>query len=63
MGGQPESDACRDRSRAVRRSAQERTEAIPQNQRNAARILFTLGRGGCQLVNCRLVMAREITFS
>jgi len=49
MGGQPKSDACGDLSRAVRRSAQEPTEAIPQNQRDAARILFTLGRGGCQL--------------
>ena len=40
MGGQPKSDACGDLSRAVRRSAQEPSKAIPQNQRTAARILF-----------------------
>ena len=40
MGGQPKSDACGEMSRAERRSAQE-----SHNQRDAARILFTLGRG------------------
>jgi hypothetical protein len=48
MGGQPKSNACRDMSSAVRDSAQEPTEATPQNQRDAVEILFTLGRGGCQ---------------
>jgi hypothetical protein len=33
MGGQPKSDACGEMSRAVRRSAREPTEVIPQNQR------------------------------
>jgi hypothetical protein len=51
MGGQPKSNACGNMSRAVRRSAQEPTEAIPQNQRDAVGILFTLGRGGCQWNN------------
>src|ERR1700678_4745736 len=58
MGGQPKSDACGDLSRAVRRSAQEPTEAIPQNRRDAARILFTLGRGGCQ--DCNLTPASTL---
>jgi hypothetical protein len=52
MGGQPKSDAWGEMSRAVRRSAQEPTDAIPQNQRDAARILFTLGRRGCQSDYC-----------
>src|ERR1700733_6468531 len=48
LGGQPKSNACGDMSRAVRRLAQEPTEAVPQNHRDAVGILFTLGRGGCQ---------------
>jgi hypothetical protein len=38
MGGQPKSNSCGDMSRAVRRSAQEPTEAIPQNQPDAVGI-------------------------
>jgi hypothetical protein len=40
MGGQPKSNACGDASSAVRHWAQEPTEAIPQNQRDAVGILF-----------------------
>jgi len=49
MGGQPKSNACGDTSSVARHVAQEPTEAIPQNQRDAVGILFTLGRGGGQV--------------
>src|SRR3989442_1483469 len=48
MGGQPKSEASSLSSAEVRRLWEEPTEAIPQNQREAAGILFLLGRGGCQ---------------
>ena len=48
MGGQPKSEASSWSSAEVRRLWEEPTEAIPQNQREAAGILFLLGRGGCQ---------------
>src|SRR6266705_2269175 len=48
MGRQPKSEASSLSSAEVRRLWEEPTEAIPQNQREAAGILFLLGRGGCQ---------------
>jgi hypothetical protein len=48
MGGQPKSEASSLSSAEVRRLWEEPTETIPQNQREAAGILFLLGRGGCQ---------------
>jgi hypothetical protein len=48
MGGQPKSEASSLSSAEVRRLWEEATETIPQNQREAAGILFLLGRGGCQ---------------
>jgi hypothetical protein len=54
MGGQPKSNACGDTSSVARHVAQEPTEAIPQNQRDAVGILFTLGRGGGQVIPERL---------
>src|SRR5437762_10415161 len=51
MGGQPKSEASWLSPAEVRRLWEEPTEAIPQNQREAAGILFLLGRGGCQLAH------------
>src|SRR6267143_599792 len=54
MGGQPKSEASSWSSAEVRRLWEEPTEAIPQNQREAAGILFLLGRGGCQKIVCNM---------
>jgi len=43
VGGQPKSEASSWSSAEVRRLWEEPTEAIPQNQREAAGILFLLG--------------------
>src|SRR5712691_8363090 len=48
MGGPPKSAASSWSSAELRRLWEEPTEAIPQNQREAAGILFLLRRGGCQ---------------
>src|SRR6267378_5044052 len=66
MGGQPKSEASSWSSAEVRRLWEKPTEAIPQNQREAAGILFLLGRGGCQTNSlnfaCALCTAPSASF-